>query len=350
METLLVSNKVNQHHVLVTGGCGYIGSHTLLSLIESGYQVTVVDNLSNSHRVALDRVEQIIGVKVGFYQADILDALALREIFADNQFDSVIHFAGLKAVGESVQQPLRYYQNNVQGTVNLCQIMAECNVKKLVFSSSATVYGNPGVLPYVETLPTGVPTNPYGQSKLMVEQVLSDLYESDPEWQISILRYFNPVGAHESGLMGEDPQGIPNNLMPFISQVASGKLQELQVFGDDYPTHDGTGVRDFIHVLDLADGHVRALKYLADSPGLSKINLGTGQGVSVKQLIQAFERINQVRIPYKIAPRRDGDLAEYYADATLAKSLLNWEAKRSVEDMCADTWRWQQQNPKGYLS
>lgn len=347
---MIKKTNVNQQHVLVTGGSGYIGSHTVLTLLEAGFQVTVVDNLSNSHRAALERVVELTGSKVEFYQHDLLDAPELNKVFANNHFDSVIHFAGLKAVGESVQEPLRYYKNNVQGTINLCEIMNDHGVKKLVFSSSATVYGNPGELPYIETMPTGIPTSPYGQSKLMVEQVLSDLHKADTDWQIAILRYFNPVGAHESGLIGEDPQGIPNNLMPFISQVASGKLKELQVFGDDYPTSDGTGVRDFIHVMDLAEGHVRALSFLDTVPGLSKVNLGAGKGISVKELINAFEQVNQVKIPYKIVARREGDLAEYYADATRAKKLLGWQAERTIEDMCADTWRWQQNNPKGYVS
>ncbi len=346
---MLINKSANQQHILVTGGSGYIGSHTVLALLKVGYQVTVVDNLSNSHQSALTRVEKLSNASVNFYQADILDIPSMQNIFESHHFDAVIHFAGLKSVGESVQQPLKYYQNNVQGTINLCQMMDKFGVRKLVFSSSATVYGVPESLPVRESMPTGIPTNAYGQSKLMVEHILSDLHTSNSDWQIAVLRYFNPVGAHESGTIGEDPNGIPDNLMPYISQVACGKLTELNIFGDDYPTPDGTGVRDFIHVLDLAEGHVCALAFLQESTGLTTVNLGTGTGISVKELIQAFEEVNEVSIPFKVASRRAGDLAEVYADASLAKELLGWQAKRTVKDMCQDTWRWQKNNPKGYV-
>ena len=339
----------NQQHILVTGGAGYIGSHTVLSLLHAGYKVSVVDNLYNSHREALLRVEQLAQDKVSFYQADVLDTEALTNIFQENHFDAVIHFAGLKAVGESVQMPLNYYHNNVQGTINLCQVMEQFGVRKLVFSSTATVYGNPEELPLREDMPLRTATSPYAHSKVMVEQVLTDLHASNPDWQLALLRYFNPVGAHESGQIGEDPNGVPNNLMPYISQVASGKLAQLSIFGDDYPTPDGTGVRDYIHVMDLAEGHVSALEYLNQSPGLSKINLGTGQGVSVKQLLNAFQDVNQIQIPHRIAARRAGDVAQLYADVSLAKNLLGWQAKRSLQDVCRDAWNWQKQNPNGYF-
>lgn len=346
----MLENELTKQHILVTGGTGYIGSHTVLALLQAGYRVSVVDNLSNSSREALTRVEAMADKQVNFYEVDILDTPALTRVFEENTFDSVIHFAGLKSVGESVKNPLTYYQNNVQGTMNLCQVMHQFGVHSLVFSSSATVYGIPPALPVSEDMPTGQPTNPYGQSKLVVEQVLQDLRTSSEHWQIVILRYFNPVGAHESGRIGEDPNGIPDNLMPYISQVASGRLEELKVFGDDYPTPDGTGVRDFIHVTDLASGHVQALAHLESKPGVSVINLGTGQGFSVKELIEAFSDVNEVKIPYSIAPRREGDLPSVYADASLAKKLLGWEAKKDIKAMCEDTWRWQRNNPKGYTA
>lgn len=345
-----MSNEMSKNqHILVTGGAGFIGSHTVLVLLQAGYTVTVVDNLTNSHPEALERVRQLTGKPVTLYQVDVTDNSALSEVFSANQFDAVIHFAGLKSVGDSVSQPLHYYCNNVQGTINLCQVMAQFGVYHLVFSSSATVYGEPDALPLKESMPVGQPTNPYGQSKLMVEKILADLYASDAQWQIALLRYFNPVGAHESGLIGEDPNGIPNNLMPYIAQVATGRLAQLSIFGDDYDTQDGTGVRDFIHVMDLAEGHVKALAHLTTQPGLTTVNLGTGEGYSVLQLVHAFERINNVRVPYKMAPRRPGDLAEIYADVEKAKTVLNWQTSRSIDDMCRDTWNWQSKNPQGYL-
>lgn len=345
-----MNNIQKQQHILVTGGSGYIGSHTTLSLLQQGFQVTVVDNLSNSHYESIKRVEQLAGKPVTFYQADVLDRSVLMDIFQQHQFDAVVHFAGLKSVGESVQNPLLYYHNNVQGTINLCQVMGEFGVRKLVFSSSAAVYGNSDQLPIRESDRAGQPISPYAQSKLMVEQILNDLHSSDSNWQITLLRYFNPVGAHESGLIGEDPNGVPNNIMPYISQVASGKLPQLSIFGADYDTVDGTGVRDFIHVMDLAEGHVSALKYLNSNPGLATINLGTGQGVSVKQLVDAFAKENSVDVPYEMTSRREGDIDQLYADVTLAKQLLGWQAKRNLEDMCRDAWRWQKQNPEGYVN
>ena len=337
--------------VLVTGGAGYIGSHTVLELLGAGYEVTVVDNLSNSSNIALQRVAQIVGNdSVKFYHADIRDRNALSRIFAKQQYHAVIHFAGLKAVGESVQKPLMYYDNNVGGSAILCETMAAHDVKTLVFSSSATVYGTPENMPIRENYPTGNTTNPYGTSKLMIEQMLDDLYQSDNAWNIARLRYFNPVGAHESGLIGEDPNGIPNNLMPYISQVAIGKLSELAIFGDDYPTPDGTGIRDYIHVVDLAKGHLKALDKLLHSPGLVTYNLGTGTGYSVIDIIRTFETVNHCEVPYKIAPRRDGDIAECYADTQLAKQELDWIAEKDLSDMLKDAWRWQSQNPNGYVT
>jgi len=345
-----MSNEMSKNkHILVTGGAGFIGSHTVLVLLQAGYTVTVVDNLTNAHPEALERVRQLTGKPVTLYQVDVTDKSALGEVFSANQFDAVIHFAGLKSVSESVSQPLHYYFNNVQGTINLCEVMAQFNVYHLVFSSSATVYGVPDALPLKESMPVGQPTNPYGQSKLMVEKILEDLHRSDPQWQIALLRYFNPVGAHESGLIGEDPNGIPNNLMPYVAQVATGRLAQLSIFGDDYDTQDGTGVRDFIHVMDLAEGHVKALAYLTTQPGLTTVNLGTGEGYSVLQLVKAFEQINNVQVPYTMAPRRPGDLAAIYADVAKAKSVLNWQASRSIDEMCRDTWNWQSKNPQGYL-
>ncbi len=333
--------------ILLTGGAGYIASHTAICLLEAGFEVLALDNFCNSQAEAVRRVEQISGKSLPLIEGDIRDAALLRQVFSQYDICAVVHFAGLKAVGESTAQPLRYYDNNVAGTVNLCQVMAEFGVKQLVFSSSATVYGDARQMPIREDAPRSA-TNPYGQSKLMLEYILADLQASDPSWRIAILRYFNPVGAHESGMIGEDPNGPPNNLMPFISQVAVGKRAQLSVFGNDYPTADGTGVRDYIHVMDLADGHVKALQYLQQQPGLVTVNLGTGQGYSVLQMVQAFSEINQVAVPYQIVARRPGDIAECYADPAKAKALLGWQASRTLADMVQDSWRWQQQNPDGY--
>lgn len=335
--------------ILVTGGAGYIGSHTCIELLEQGHEVVVVDNLCNSSRVSLERVEAITGKTVAFYEADLLDKDALDEIFDYEVIDAVIHFAGLKAVGESVVKPLEYYHNNITGTLNLCDVMREHKVKNIIFSSSATVYGDPAFVPITEDCPKGKITNPYGQTKSMLEQILTDLHTADPEWSVILLRYFNPVGAHKSGLIGEDPAGIPNNLTPYITQVAVGKLKEVGVFGDDYDTPDGTGVRDYIHVVDLAIGHVKALEKIASSePKVRIYNLGTGQGFSVLQMIQAFSKACGKPIPYSIKPRRLGDIAECYADASLAKKELGWEAERGIDEMCQDSWRWQSGNPNGY--
>ncbi len=335
--------------ILVTGGAGYIGSHTCIELLEQGHEVIVVDNLCNSSRVSLERVEAITGKKVTFYEADLLDRKALEEIFEHESIDAVIHFAGLKAVGESVAKPLEYYHNNITGTLILCDVMREHKVKNIIFSSSATVYGDPAFVPITEECPKGEITNPYGQTKGMLEQILTDLHTADPEWNVIILRYFNPVGAHKSGLIGEDPAGIPNNLTPYITQVAVGKLKEVGVFGNDYDTPDGTGVRDYIHVVDLALGHVKALEKMASSEPLVRIyNLGTGQGFSVLQMIEAFSKACGKTIPYSIKPRRPGDIAECYADAALAKKELGWEAERGIDEMCEDSWRWQSGNPNGY--
>ncbi|MGI2257723.1 UDP-glucose 4-epimerase GalE [Shewanella sp. GXUN23E] len=333
--------------ILVTGGAGYIGSHTVVELLNAGADVVVLDNLSNSSMESLKRVEEITGKSVTFYQGDILNKALLKKLFSDHNFEAVIHFAGLKAVGESVAQPLRYYENNVTGTVVLCQVMAEHNVKNLVFSSSATVYGDPASLPITEDFPTGA-TNPYGQSKLMVEHILADLHHADPSWNIARLRYFNPVGAHASGRIGEDPNDIPNNLMPFISQVAVGKREFLSVFGDDYNTHDGTGVRDYIHVVDLAIGHLKALDKLATQPGLVTYNLGTGTGYSVLDMVKAFEKACGKPIAYQIAPRRPGDIAACYANPDKAMAELGWQAIHSIEDMANSSWKWQSNNPNGY--
>lgn len=333
--------------ILVTGGAGYIGTHTVVELLNAGHDVIVLDNLSNSSIEALNRVERITGKSVTFYQGDILNKALLQKVFNDHAIDSVIHFAGLKAVGESVAKPLKYYENNVTGTLILCQVMAEFQVKNLVFSSSATVYGDPASLPITEDFPTGA-TNPYGQSKLMVEHILADVHNADPSWNIARLRYFNPVGAHASGLIGEDPNDIPNNLMPFIAQVAVGKRTALSVFGNDYPTHDGTGVRDYIHVVDLANGHLKALAKLATKPGLVTYNLGTGQGYSVLDMVKAFEKACGNTIAYQIAPRRPGDIAACYADPTHAREGLGWQATHTLEDMANSSWHWQSTNPNGY--
>ena len=335
-------------HVLVTGGAGYIGSHTCLELLHSGHQVTVIDNLANSSREALRRVEALSGRSLTFHEVDLLDLDALRTVFRQTQeATAVIHFAGLKAVGESVRIPLRYYQNNLNGTLNLCQVMAEQEVKVLVFSSSATVYGDPASVPIREDFPLSC-TNPYGRTKLMIEEILRDLHRADPTWRIGLLRYFNPVGAHPSGRIGEDPGGIPNNLMPYIAQVAVGTLGELAVFGGDYPTPDGTGVRDYIHVVDLALGHLRALEKLVDTPGVLTCNLGTGRGYSVLDMVRAFEAACGRAIPFRIVDRRSGDIAQCYADPSLARQELGWQATRDLGEMCADSWRWQSANPQGY--
>lgn len=333
--------------VLVTGGAGYIGSHTCVELLEQGSDVVVVDNLSNSYQDALDRVAEITGKSLDFEKADIRDEAALDAIFSRYDIDSVIHFAGLKAVGESVEKPLWYYENNVQGTITLSRVMAKHNVKNLVFSSSATVYGDPATVPINESFPLSA-TNPYGRSKLIIEEILRDVYVSDDSWNIVLLRYFNPVGAHASGRIGEDPQGIPNNLLPYISQVAVGKLEKLSVFGGDYPTPDGTGVRDYIHVVDLALGHLAALERLKDEPGCVVYNLGTGNGYSVIDMVKAFEKASDKPVPYAIVDRRPGDISTCYADPKLAKEELKWEAKKNLEDMCQDAWRWQSGNPNGY--
>ena len=341
-------NKEFPMRVIVTGGAGYIGSHTCLELLQAGYEVTVVDNLCNASRESLVRVEQLTGKTIAFHPVDLLDIEGLRQVFAQSpETGAVIHFAGLKAVGESVRQPLRYYQNNLFATLHLCQVMAEQGIKDVVFSSSATVYGDPATVPIRETAPLSC-TNPYGRTKLMTEEILRDLYRADPTWNIALLRYFNPVGAHESGRIGEDPNGIPNNLMPYIAQVAIGKLPELSVFGDDYPTPDGTGVRDYIHVVDLAVGHLRALKKLRQRPGVITCNLGTGRGYSVLEMIQAFAGASGRPIPHRIVARRPGDVAQCYADPSLARKLLGWQAERDIGMMCRDTWRWQSANPDGY--
>lgn len=334
--------------ILVTGGAGFIGSHTCVELLEAGYDVVVVDNLYNSSRKSLDRVEQITGKKPVFYEADILDREALSRIFEKEQIESVIHFAGLKAVGESVSKPIEYYYNNIAGTLVLCDVMRRHNVKNIVFSSSATVYGDPAFIPITEECPKGKITNPYGQTKGMLEQVLEDIHVSDPEWNVILLRYFNPIGAHKSGLIGEDPKGIPNNLVPYVAQVAIGKLETLGVFGDDYDTPDGTGVRDYIHVVDLAKGHVAAIKKLEEKKGVLIYNLGTGKGYSVLDVVHAFEKACGKEIPYTIKPRRPGDIATCYADPAKAKAELGWEAQYGIEEMCADSWKWQSMNPKGY--
>jgi len=333
--------------ILVTGGAGYIGSHTCVELLERGYDVVVVDNLDNSSEKSLERVQQITGKAAKFYKADLLDRPALENIFDENKVDAVIHFAGLKAVGESVSLPLKYYHNNITGTLILCEVMKSHGVKNIVFSSSATVYGNPASVPITENFPTGA-TNPYGRTKLMLEEIFRDLYVSDNEWNIALLRYFNPVGAHKSGLIGENPRGIPNNLTPYITQVAVGKRERVSVYGNDYNTPDGTGVRDYIHVVDLAIGHVRAIEKLTTNPGVITVNLGTGRGYSVLEVIAAFSKACEMDIPYVIAPRRPGDIDASYADTALAKELLGWEAERGIDEMCADAWRWQKNNPNGY--
>jgi UDP-glucose 4-epimerase len=335
-------------HVIVTGGAGYIGSHTCLELLQAGYQVTVIDNLCNSSRESIRRVEELTGKSIAFFEVDLLDADKLRNVFALTQdAAAVIHFAGLKAVGESVEKPLLYYQNNLGSTLNLCKVMQEHSVTNIVFSSSATVYGDPASVPIREDFPLSC-TNPYGRTKLMTEEILRDLHVANPRWNIVLLRYFNPVGAHISGRIGEDPNGIPNNLVPYIAQVAIGKLRELSVFGNDYPTPDGTGVRDYIHVVDLALGHLRALEKLQENPGVAVYNLGTGRGYSVLEMVAAFARASGKHIPYRVTDRRAGDIAQCYADPDLALRELEWQARFGIEAMCADTWRWQSANPQGY--
>jgi len=334
--------------ILVTGGAGYIGSHTVVELQNAGYEVIVVDNLSNSSAKSLERVETITGKKVPFYQVDILDETGLRKVFEAEQIDSCIHFAGLKAVGESVREPWKYYQNNIAGTLCLLKVMEDFNVKNIVFSSSATVYGSPAFVPITEECPKGEITNPYGHTKSMLEQVLTDIQKADPSWNVILLRYFNPIGAHESGTIGENPNGIPNNLMPYITQVAVGKLKCLGVFGDDYDTPDGTGVRDYIHVVDLALGHVRAIEKIAEHPGLCVYNLGTGTGYSVLDVVKNFEKASGVTIPYEIKDRRPGDIAQCYASPEKAEKELHWKAERDIRKMCEDSWRWQSNNPNGY--
>lgn len=334
--------------ILVTGGAGYIGSHTCIELIKAGYDVVVVDNFYNSKREALKRTADLSGKPVTFYECDIRDEKGLDEIFKAEKIEAVIHFAGLKAVGESCQKPLEYYDNNIAGTLVLCDVMRKNGCKKIVFSSSATVYGSNNVSPLKESMPTGGTTNPYGTTKFMIEIILSDLFKSDKDWSICLLRYFNPIGAHESGRIGEDPNGIPNNLMPFITQVAIGKRECLSVFGDDYDTHDGTGVRDYIHVVDLAAGHVKALQRVLGRSGLDVYNLGTGTGYSVLDVVKAFEKASGVKINYKIVERRPGDVAVCYSDPSKAFEELGWKAERGIDEMCADSWRWQSQNPNGY--
>ena len=333
--------------VLVTGGAGYIGSHTCVELLNAGYQVVVADNLCNSCQEALERVQEITGKVLTFYQVDIRDEEGLRQLFQKESIDAVIHFAGLKAVGESVQQPMKYYDNNITGTLTLCRVMNEFGVKNIVFSSSATVYGSPKTVPILEDFPLSV-TNPYGRTKLMLEEILQDFHTADPEWNVILLRYFNPIGAHKSGRIGENPKGIPNNLMPYIQQVAVGKLECLGVFGDDYDTIDGSGVRDYIHVVDLALGHVKAIEKISENQGVLIYNLGTGNGYSVLQMVKAFEEASGQKIPYVIKPRRAGDIATCYADCSKAKKELGWEAQYGLKEMCEDSWRWQKNNPNGY--
>ena len=334
--------------ILVTGGAGFIGSHTCVELLNAGYDVVVADNLYNASEKSLERVKKITGKDLKFYKADIRDKEAMNEIFEKEEIESVIHFAGLKAVGESVAKPLEYYENNIGGTITLCDVMRNHGVKNIIFSSSATVYGDPAFIPITEECPKGTCTNPYGWTKSMMEQIMTDVQKANPDMNVILLRYFNPVGAHESGRIGEDPKGIPNNLMPYISQVAVGKLEKLGVFGDDYDTPDGTGVRDYIHVVDLAKGHVKAINYIFSNPGLDVINLGTGVGYSVLDMVKAFGKACGKEIPYEIKPRRAGDIAMCYADPAKAARVLGWKAEKGLDEMCADTWRWQSQNPNGY--
>ncbi len=333
--------------ILLTGGAGYIGSHTCVEMLNAGYDIVVVDNLCNSSEESLIRIKKLTGKTIRFYQIDILDSQELHSVFNQHHIHAVIHFAGLKAVGESVDKPITYYRNNMCGTVSLCQVMKEHEVFNIVFSSSATVYGDPVSLPIKEDFPLSA-TNPYGRSKLVIEEILRDLWASDSRWNVTLLRYFNPVGAHQSGMLGEDPADIPNNLMPYVAQVASGKLEKVSVFGNDYPTADGTGIRDYIHVVDLARGHLKAMKKMEGSSGVSVFNLGTGRGYSVLEMIYAFGKAAGVEIPYQIVDRRPGDIAACYADPSLAESELSWKAELGLEQMCEDTWRWQKNNPHGY--
>ncbi len=334
--------------ILVTGGAGYIGSHTCVELLNAGHEVVVLDNLYNSSEKAVERVKEITGKDLKFYEADLLDKAAVENVFNNEKIDAVIHFAGLKAVGESVAKPLEYYHNNITGTLYLCDVMRAHGVKNIIFSSSATVYGDPKFIPITEECPKGQITNPYGQTKSMLEQILTDLHVSDPEWNVVLLRYFNPIGAHKSGKIGEDPKGIPNNLLPYVAQVAVGKLKEVNIFGNDYNTPDGTGVRDYIHVVDLAVGHVKALKKIEEKAGVCVYNLGTGNGYSVLQVVNAFSKACGKDLPYVIRDRRPGDIAMCYADPAKAKAELGWVAERGIEEMCEDSWRWQSNNPNGY--
>lgn len=334
-------------HILVTGGAGYIGSHTVVQLLHAGYEVIIVDNFSNSKPESIKRIQELAGKPVTFYEVDLLDTEALEKVFKAHTLEAVIHFAGLKAVGESVSIPIKYYHNNITGTLVLCELMKKYQVKKMVFSSSATVYGMHNVSPLTEDLPLST-TNPYGSTKMMIEQILQDIHVSDPSFSIALLRYFNPIGAHASGRIGEDPNGIPNNLMPYITQVAIGKREKLSIYGNDYNTHDGTGVRDYIHVEDLANGHLKALEKVITSPGIDAYNLGTGKGVSVFDVVHNFEKATGVTIPYTITSRRPGDIAICYADPSKALSALGWKAKKNLEDMCRDSWLWQTNNPNGY--
>ncbi|MCR5421132.1 MAG: UDP-glucose 4-epimerase GalE [Lachnospiraceae bacterium] len=334
--------------ILVTGGAGYIGSHTCVELLGVGYEVVIVDNLYNSNKKAVNRIEEITGKEVTFYENDIRDAKAMMDIFGKEKPDCVIHFAGLKAVGESVKKPLEYYENNINGTLVMLDAMRKCGCKNIIFSSSATVYGDPAFVPITEECPKGKITNPYGRTKSMLEEILTDLNVSDPEWNVILLRYFNPIGAHKSGLIGEDPKGIPNNLLPYVAQVAIGKLEKVGVFGNDYDTPDGTGVRDYIHVVDLAIGHVKAIDMIKKACGVKIYNLGTGNGYSVLDVIKAYSKACGHEVPYEIKPRRAGDIATCYADASLAKKELSWEAEYGIDEMCADSWKWQSMNPNGY--
>lgn len=335
-------------NVLLTGGAGYIGTHTCVELLNAGHTAVIVDNFSNSCPEAVRRVEEITGKKVPLIEADVCDNEAMEKVFSTNKIDAVIHFAGLKAVGESCEKPVEYYRNNIDSTLSLLETMKKYGVKNFVFSSSATVYGTPISVPLVETMPTGSPTNPYGWTKLMIEQILMDTTKANPDLSVVLLRYFNPIGAHESGRIGENPNGIPNNLMPYITQVAAGRLKRLGVFGNDYPTHDGTGVRDYIHVVDLAKGHVKAIDYADKHNGTEIFNLGTGVGYSVLDIVNAFIKVNNIDIPYDIKPRRAGDIAECYADPTKASEVLGWKAEKNLEDMCHDSWNWQSHNINGY--
>lgn len=335
--------------ILVTGGTGFIGSHTVVELINEGYDVVIVDNLYNSKAMVVDRIEEITGVRPVFYEADVLDRETMNEIFDKEDIGAVIHFAGYKAVGESTRMPIEYYHNNIGSTLTLCDVMRKHDVKKIVFSSSATVYGDPAFVPITEECPLGETTNPYGATKSMQERILTDIWKSDNEWRVMLLRYFNPIGAHESGKIGEDPKGIPNNLLPYVAQVASGKLEKVHVFGNDYPTPDGTGVRDYIHVVDLAKGHVSAIRGMENLEGVNIFNLGTGVGYSVLDIIKAFDKACGKELPYVIDPRRPGDVAECYSDPSKAEAMLGWRAEKGIEDMCTDAWNWQSKNPEGYV-